>query len=196
MPTSPYCHIETLAAFLIFIRPTSVLDIGLGNGKIGFIVRDCLDVTMGERYKRSDWKVILDGIEIFPDYIQDHQKAIYNKIFIGNAFEYIDVIGVYDLIIAGDVLEHFEKNKAWSFLDKCAAHCNKYLILNLPLGEKWEQPTIYGNPHEKHLSSWTQEELAPFTSMKQIYSCKEAGDYGCFLIKKEDYLSYRQQQTG
>jgi tetratricopeptide (TPR) repeat protein len=184
-----------MICFLEMIKPSSILDVGVGNGKIGFIARDLLDVMLGERYRKQDWQTRIDGIELFAPYIQDHQKAIYDTIYIGDAHEIIDTLGNYDLIIAGDVLEHFEKEKAWQFLDKCAVRCNKYIILNLPLGEGWHQPDIYGNPHERHLSVWTYDELVPFVTEKELFFFQGVGEYGCFLIKKEDYLLYRQHQN-
>ena len=190
MPTSTYSHIPTVIRFLQIVMPSSILDIGLGNGKMGFIARDFLDVMLGERYKKEDWEVKIDGIEVFPDYIQEHQKAIYSDIYIGDAFEVIDTLGKYDLIIIGDVLEHLEKKKVWQFLDKCATHCN-YLIINIPLGEKWTQPAVYGNPYEEHISFWDHEEFEPFIIEKELFCFPGIGDYGCFLIKVENYIHYR-----
>jgi tetratricopeptide (TPR) repeat protein len=171
--------------------PSSILDIGLGNGKMGFIARDFLDVMLGERHRKEDWQVRIDGIEVFPDYIQEHQRAIYDDIYIGDAFEVIDRLADYDLIILGDVLEHLKKEKAWQFLDKCAAHCNSYLILNIPLGEKWTQPAVYGNPYEEHISFWDHEEFKSFIIEKELFCFPGIGDYGCLLIKKDDYIHYR-----
>jgi len=192
MPTSPYTHLTTIVEFLIATRPTSLLDIGLGNGKLGFIARDLLDVMLGERgkFKKKDWKTKIDGIEIFADYIQDHQKAIYDEIFIGNAFDVIDTLRTYDMIVLGDVLEHFEKNQARQFFGKCIAHSNKHLIVCIPLGEKWTQSAIYGNPYERHLSFWSFEEFKPFTRCYKIFRYSP-GPYGAFLIKKEDYIDYK-----
>ncbi len=84
MPTSTFSHIPTFCLFLQKTKPESFLDIGLGNGKMGFIARDWLDVMHGRRYRKKDWKVKIDGIEIFPDYIQAHQKAIYDNIYLGH----------------------------------------------------------------------------------------------------------------
>lgn len=191
MPTSTYSHIPTVVRFLQIAMPSSILDIGLGNGKMGFIARDFLDVMLGQRHRKEDWKVKIDGIEVFPEYIQNHQKAIYNHIYIGDAFEVIDSLGDYDLIILGDVLEHFKKEKAWQFFDKCAVHCNSYLVLNIPLGEKWTQPAIYGNPYEEHLSFWSYEYFETFVADKELFNFPDIGYYGCLLIKKDDYIHYR-----
>ncbi len=190
MPTSPYAHLYHIVTFLAAIEPASILDIGLGNGKYGFLARDLLDVMLGERYRKEDWQIKIDGIEIFSDYIQDHQKAIYDSIYIGNAYDVIDSLGTYDAIILGDVLEHFEKKQACELLDKCMAHCNTHIIVCIPLGEKWTQPEIYGNPYEQHLSFWKFEEFEPFIYKHTIFKYTP-GDYGAFLIKKEDYIDYK-----
>jgi hypothetical protein len=172
-------------------NPKSMLDIGLGNGKMGFVARDVLDVTLGEHYKRSEWKFRLDGIEVFGDYVQAHQKAIYDSIYIGDAFSVIDSLDTYDLVVLGDVLEHFPKEKGWQMLDKCFAHVNKAVALFIPLGDAWNQSAIYGNEYERHLSCWYQNEFQPMCKLFQIMTFENIGNYGAFLIYKEAYLSTR-----
>ncbi|MEJ2157940.1 MAG: hypothetical protein P8X96_21635 [Desulfobacteraceae bacterium] len=190
MPTSPYAHLYALVLFLDALHPKSILDIGLGNGKLGFIARDLLDVMCGERYLRNQWRLKLDGIEVFEDYIQDHQRAIYNDIYIGDAFDVIDRIGNYDMIILGDVLEHFDKQKGITFMDKCVRHANEAVSLFIPLGDGWVQEAIYGNPYETHRSSWQLDELIAFSSNHQIYEYGQ-GQYGAFLIPKQQYIDKR-----
>jgi SAM-dependent methyltransferase len=190
MPTSPYAHLYDFMEYLNSWRPRSVLDIGLGNGKLGFIARDYLDVMIGERYHRRDWQIRLEGIEVYADYIQDHQRAIYDKIHIGDAFDAIDALDTFDVVVLGDVLEHFDKEKGWLFLDKCMTHSRMGVTLFVPLGENWKQPAIYGNPHEEHRSAWMLEEFAPMSSKHHLYNYS-AGPYGAFLISKEDYITRR-----
>jgi hypothetical protein len=190
MPTSPYVHIQTFVDYLIEIRPTSILDVGSGNGKLGFVARDLLDVMLGERYRREQWQGRIDGIEVFADYIQQLQREIYDHIYIGDAFDTIAQLGNYETIFIGDVLEHFEKPKAWEFLDRCIAHTDNYLILNLPLGPEWEQPAIYNNPYERHRSVWTWADFEPFTYKYQFFQIYP-GTYATFLIRKGDYLDYK-----
>lgn len=43
MPTSVYIHTQLFVERLDRTRPKSILDIGIGNGKNGFLVRDYLD---------------------------------------------------------------------------------------------------------------------------------------------------------
>jgi hypothetical protein len=195
MPTSTYSHVNTVAAYLAEVRPTSVLDIGLGNGKMGYIARDLLDVMLGERYARKDWQVRIDGIEAYEPYIQAHQRAIYDGIYIGDAFDVIDTLGTYEMIIIGDVLEHFDRERAERFLDKAAAHASKAILLSIPLGEKWTQDDIYGNDYERHRSFWDAEEFSCFASQSQGFVFEGVGLYGSFLIKAEDYCRVRRERA-
>lgn len=175
--------------------PTSILDVGLGNGKLGFIARDLLDVMHGERYRKEDWQVQLDGIEAFPDYIQAHQRAIYDDILIGDAFDVIDTLGQYDVILVGDVLEHLEKTRAEGFLDKCCAHCTQAIILSIPLSEKWTQGDIYGNPYERHRSFWKLEDFETRAKEFRVLQFADVGQYGTFLMRREDYQHHQARRT-
>ena len=191
MPTSPFSHITSMIRFLTKMLPSSILDIGVGNGKLGFIARDLLDVMLGERFRKEDWKVRIDGIEVFPRYIQDHQRAVYDNIYLGDAFDVIDTLGRYDMVILGDVLEHFEKKRALKFLDKCVEHSNKNLAIFIPLGKNWIQSVIYGNPYEKHLSFWDRDDFTPFVCDQELFTFPNVGLYGAFLIRKEDYIDFK-----
>ena len=189
MPTSTYSQIVPVVKHLQTLMPTSVLDVGLGNGKLGFIARDLLDVMHGEKYRQEDWTIRVDGIEVFPDYIQAHQRALYDNIHIGDAFDVIDQLGMYEVIFLGDVLEHFEKSRAEQFLEKCRQHCEKGIILCIPLSERWTQEAIYDNPYERHLSFWSVNDFAPRASEIQLGE-SVAGQYGIFLMRREDLDHY------
>ena len=193
MPTSPYIHIQTFVDYLLETRPSSLLDIGLGNGKLGFVARDLLDVMLGEHYRREDWQTRIDGVEVFPDYIQGHQPQIYDNIYVGDAWTLLPRLDTYDMIVLGDVLEHFDKQRAWAFLDICMNRTQSHLILNLPLGEAWEQPEIYNNPYEKHRSVWTWAELSPFVWKYKFFEIYP-GTYSSMLIRKQDYAAFRYEQ--
>lgn len=189
MPTSTYVHLPVVAEYLMRIRPASVLDIGVGNGKMGFIARDLLDVMLGGRYRRDEWQLRLDGIEVFGTYIQPHHRAIYDDIYIGDALDVIDGLGQYDLIIVGDVLEHFERAPAQLMLQKCRVHAMKGIILSIPLGERWTQADIYGNEHERHRSFWNREDFEEMAIESWFFTFPTLGLYGSFLITPESFLA-------
>ncbi len=193
MPTSTYAGLETLMHYLLNTRPKSLLDIGVGFGKVGYLARESLDVMLNESYRPEDWKVKIDGIEAFPDYIQEHHKALYDTIHVGDACEVIDSLGSYDMIVFGDSLEHVDKEKAWELMDKCAERCNQYIILCIPIGPHWEQGDIYDNEYERHRSFWEKDEIEPFASESKYWNFPNLGEYGRFLIKVDDYKHHRLQ---
>lgn len=64
----------------------------------------------------------------------------------------------YDLIVCAELIEHLPKEKGHDLL-RLLAHATRGLaIVTSPVGFQ-EQGELFGNPHQKHLSGWTPEEL-------------------------------------
>ena len=57
----------------MFTQPDSILDVGMGFGKYGFLSRKYLELFDG-REKLNDWKRIIDSIEIFGNYVTPLNK--------------------------------------------------------------------------------------------------------------------------
>lgn len=133
------------------VRPASVLDVGIGWGKFGFLLRDRIDNFRGD--------MVIDGVEIFGPYLdQGIQKHIYDYIFNEN---FLDIVGLkknqYDLVLMIDVLEHFTDAQGSEALYK-AMNVGREVIVATPLG--YAQGAVYGNQHEAHRSEWPFERLA------------------------------------
>ena len=66
MPTSvPYC-VPVIASIARQLRPKSVLDVGVGFGKYGYLFREYLDVWdmhSVRDYERRRWTTRIEGIE-------------------------------------------------------------------------------------------------------------------------------------
>jgi len=154
-----------------------VLDVGVGFGRWGFICRELLDAFRG-RVTKSEWKTKIVGLEIFPRYIERHQDYLYDKIIIDCALRYLEMSKYkedrYDLIIAGDVLEHFKKSDGWKLINQLYARANKAVIFCVPIGTGYPQGTACGNDHEEHKSAWEVKdfELDP-RFHKPVFTCKE-----------------------
>ena len=144
-------------------RPASILDIGCGFGKWGFLCREYLEGWF-DRVFPNQWQIKIDAIEVYKPYTElDWNQKIYDKIYLGDAFEVIKTIQDYDLIIASDVVEHLEKEKAGDLIENCIKKSNKMTILNVPLGKNWlNNKVVGGNKYNKHLSSWTAKEISTY----------------------------------
>jgi 2-polyprenyl-3-methyl-5-hydroxy-6-metoxy-1,4-benzoquinol methylase len=138
----------------------SILDVGFGFGKWGFLVRDTFEVMLGQNFKKSTWKINITGIEPFDKCITPIQKEVYNKIIKEDVFDVIDKLGKYDLIIMGDVIEHFDKDKAYKLLDKLLRHSDN-IIISTPLGFM-PQGAWAGNERETHKSGWIVKDFQKY----------------------------------
>jgi len=154
MPTSRGSHLSYLTQLILEIKPKSILDVGVGFGSKGMLFREYTDIWDGN-YKKEEWKTIIDGIEIFPDYVSDLQKSIYNKIHIGNALAILPTLGNYDVIYAGDVLEHFNEKQGREFIELLKEH-SPHVIITTPVKVS-DQGSVFGNEYETHRSQWGKE---------------------------------------
>ncbi|NQU78888.1 methyltransferase domain-containing protein [Candidatus Woesearchaeota archaeon] len=139
----------------------NVLDIGCGFGKWGFLIRDTFDIMIGQTFSKSEWKINITGVEPFEKCIGEIQKETYNKIIRKNIFEVIDELGKFDLIIMGDVIEHFEKDKAYELIDRLFNHSDN-ILLSTPLGFI-EQGAWAGNEQEIHKSGWVLDDFKDYS---------------------------------
>jgi predicted TPR repeat methyltransferase len=183
MPVSTPVHISHCLERIIALNPQSVLDVGCGFGLWGFLCREYLDVWHG-RVLPEQWQVRIDGVELFEPYIQAHQRAVYTQVFVADIRQAVEAIDAYDLIIAGDVIEHLDKADGAAVLDRLYAKTQKALLFNVPLGPGWEHPEAYGNPGELHRSQWTPEDTVQYPSEATVFDIP-CGKYGVFWCAKD-----------
>lgn len=191
MGTSNWQNISYCIGKIRKIKPQSILDIGVGYGRWGILSREFLEVWEGCTYKEN-WKLRIDGIEAFAKNIVTYHNYFYNNILIGDALEEIDsseLLPDYDLIILGDVLEHFTKENGIKFLEKCIKK-GKFVLLIIPLGEDWPQSERDGNIYETHQSVWCTKDLKKY----RIIVHKYFNDYlqrkfGVFILAENENLA-------
>ncbi len=170
--TGNYQNLADVVTWMRAADPRSVLDVGVGFGRWGFLVRDFLEVWNG-RNNRAAWAVRLVGVEAFEANIREHQRLLYDELYIGRAEEFFaQRTERFDLCILGDVLEHFPKPVGQHLLEQALARSG-YVLLVLPLGGEWPQGDAYGNAFERHLASW---EAAEVLALQPLIAC-EYRDY-------------------
>ena len=148
MPSSDITMIPKVISIVKTIGPKSILDIGMGNGRYGFLFRECLDWNYGRLDKR-DQIIRIDGLDITDDYITDVHRTVYNNIIISGWLNHEPNIP-YGLIFMGDVLEHWPEGEWQKALMK-AKRFSKYTIVVSP---NWEgsiaQGEWFGHGYESH----------------------------------------------
>lgn len=178
MPTSWYETIPTILDKVRIEKPTSILDIGIGFGKYGVLLREALDIPF-ERYEKRDWKIKIDGIEAFKDYQNPIHEYIYDKIYYNTVENVLPSLDHYDVIMLIDVLEHFEKNEGRTILEELLLHVNKAIIISTPIDPD-DQEEYNGNTYEAHKSKWT---ILDFAQYKMDYELQSIGNNKALIIK-------------
>ena len=192
MPVSIQVQITHCLNKIIQLQPKSVLDVGCGFGKWGYLCREYLDVFPGRPYKEQ-WTTRIDAIEFFEPYIMEHQRFLYSNIMIGDVRDLCKTIDNYDLIIAGDVIEHMFKDEAEAVVETLYAKSNQLLMVNIPIGENWIHPEEYGNPAELHRSEWYVEDFQPFNPEFWKFHLASGLEYGIFFCPKDVPSTKRQE---
>lgn len=156
---------ETIPYFVEFTRKNrpnlkTVLDVGVGFGKDGFLLREYYDVKTWHNYRPETWQLKLTGVDIYNGYISELQRMIYNKVIIGDIMDVLPRLGQFDLAVMGDILEHFTKEDGYRLLDMLFEHAED-IVITTPNGFQVHHGTK-DNVHEEHKSGWTLEDFKKY----------------------------------
>lgn len=162
MPTSHSQQLNEIVELIVLVNPRSILDVGVGFGKYGFLSREYLDLRDG-REELGDWKRSIDGIEAFKGYLTPVHDYIYDHIYVGNAVEILPTLEKnYDLILLIDILEHLNRNEGIKILRESEKR-GRNIIVSTPKSIA-SQKSSFRNPFEVHRSQWTYTDFDSFTN--------------------------------
>lgn len=123
----------------------SILDLGTEFGHTG-------------RWIRKDFpSAIITGVEIHEDTFWAMDKSPYSRVHLGDAVGFLKTHGLWDVVVAAELVEHLPKEEGHELLDLLKVNAG-IAIVTSPIGFH-PQGKLYGNPHQVHLSGWTDEEM-------------------------------------
>lgn len=165
MPTSCYTHIPQVLDEVYALQPERTLELGVGFGKWGVLLREILDAIYG-RCRRSQWQREIQGIEVFASY-DNPAWDVYNDVLIENFVD--SPSDGWDLVMMMDSLEHMTPEVGRPFLAGLVER-NKHVIISVPNGPMPQNEAVYGNEHERHLWTFNNlEEFERFDNVKTLY---------------------------
>jgi hypothetical protein len=176
MPSSHYFQLNEIVDLIVLTNPSSLLDIGVGFGKYGFLAREYLELWQeGGDYR--NWHRQIDGIEAFEPYLTPVHDFIYDKIYKGNALEIIPLLETrYDLILMIDVFEHFSHGDGLKVLEECRKKSRNVLI-SVPLAMS-PQEEVFGNRWEVHQYGWARSD---FKNISDKFFLENPRSLICFM---------------
>ena len=168
MPFSQSSQLSTIIGWIETLAPRSVLDVGAGMGQYGFLMRNNLEgVNLfrveGDRgwlRPKSEWQILIDGIEGYAGYLTPVHDWAYNHVMVGDALTLLGAIesGRYELAIAIDILEHFDREQGLRLLAELRRVASRAALVSTP--KVFQAQQVPANPYENHRSQWTRADLA------------------------------------
>lgn len=157
MATSFASQIPIIVHLLGKLAPATVLDIGKGFGKYGFLVHEYVGI---EPYKRPNPKatlmqqsrVYVDAVECNEDYLWPHLSQFYRNVYIGRIEQLYKSLQHYDVILMADVIEHIAKEDGLNIAKHFVA-AGSNLIISTP--RDFFDQALYESKDEHHVSHWT-----------------------------------------
>lgn len=160
MPTSWIQAMPKIVEEVEKYKPSSVLDVGIGFGKYGVLLRDALELPY-KRYDKEDWIIKIDGVEVFQGYRNPIHEYVYDNVYYENINESIIQFPPYDVVLMVDILEHMEKEEGKKLIREMMKHVKKALIISTPLYPA-SQGEYLSNKYEEHKSRWFQLDFIEF----------------------------------
>lgn len=187
MGTSNWQNISYNIELIRKINPMTILDIGVGFGRWGILLREFLEIWDNAKYD-GNWERIIDGVEIFPGYIKEYHKYFYNNIYFGDALAFLENLNSgYSLINFGDVIEHMTKSNGEKAIE-LALSKSRFVLITIPIGEHWEQEGTAENPNEAHKSVWYNRDFVKYKYHKiKCFEDLTKRDYSVVLLSNDKF---------
>jgi predicted SAM-dependent methyltransferase len=150
MPIGCYSLVPHVAYHLVTRRARRVLDLGIGFGIYGGVVRQWLDLGV------RPWSTYLVGVEGWANY-RSPMWDLYDLIIADSIERYASLrIEQFDCILIMDVIEHFTKEDGFRLLSSVRELVapNGSMLIGTPAIFA-EQGAVYGNEFERHRSVWS-----------------------------------------
>ena len=104
-------------------------------------------------------------------------------------------LGQYDMVIAGDVVEHQEKLKALALLEAMREHARRWVLVSIPLGKAWPQEEYKDNRFDAHRSHWSPGELRRLGFDVYKFRDEEMRPYGVGLLTQPGAPRFRRSRV-
>ena len=170
------------------LEPASILDIGKGFGKYGFLVHEYAGIDNQHKINpRSSLKelstVSIDAVEVDPDLMLPHLDQVYREVYFGDILKIYPGLPAYDLVLMIDIIEHIDKQGAIELLRHLLKKGSR-VIVSTPI-DFFEQH-LYESEYENHVSHWSIRDFRNIASVDVQYF-----DAGAVYLLSNEKLDIR-----
>lgn len=151
-------------------------------GAYGFLLRQYFDIEH-KRLTKAEWKLQLDGVEIFEPYRNPVWEYAYDHVMIGDIRTMRFEKNSYDLALCIEVLEHLTIEDASNVVTRLLDVAGTVIVTS-PKGY-YPQAAWRGNEAEKHLSIIEGKNLPGLAAVKTLGVCN------CYICSRDLELRAR-----
>lgn len=160
------------------IKPRSILDVGCGWGRWGFLAREFLELWE-QRYDRADWEVDITALDIHAGTWTPVHDFVYDRHLTQDVRTWgpggLGSPDRFDVTVITDVLEHMTRQESFTVVDNLL-DVSDNVILGTPVGTSWpERGGTSDNPHEAHLQFWNPDDLRRWKNVRTMLVVTEDG---------------------
>lgn len=161
MASSFSIQIPTLIHLIQKLDPKTVLDIGKGFGKYGFLIHEYVGINNTKRLHpdktlKEQSEIIIDAVEVDADLLMPHLPHLYANVFFEDILQLYPRLAAYDLVLMIDIIEHIEKNAAITLLRHLLLQGSK-IIIATPVN--FFEQELYESNFEHHVSHWKKKDF-------------------------------------
>jgi hypothetical protein len=179
-PTRDWQALPFCIEAMVDISPKRVLDLHMGLGQWGMLVREFCEERKGGTH-RQQWKIHLEGIQPFGQKVEDYHRFLYDRVLATNGEDLTEQMNdSWDLAIVGDALEQRPKETSATFL-KRTLEVADYVLVHNPIAPESEVVPD-SSPSGWRLSDF----LATDPVRLAVFGRDEGTEYGAFLLSRND----------
>jgi hypothetical protein len=154
------------------LQPRTVLDVGKGFGKYGFLIHEYVGVSSSTApdpaqtlVQQSD--VAVDAVEVQERYLWPHIDQLYRRTFVGKNEDLYSTLPHYHDVLMADVIEHIDKKIGCTIL-RHFLEANSTVIVSTP--KEYFDQKLYASQYEQHVSHWMPRDFG-FSGFMDYQNC-------------------------
>lgn len=141
--------------------PATMLDVGKGLGKHGFLAHEYTGISYDTRpdpskMVASQSRLRIDAVEAETTFLWPHLSQFYRKVYVGRIEDLYLKLPQYDVVLMADVIEHLRSEDARAIV-KHFLDVGSKVIISTPKTH-FEQ-YLFESQFEEHLSHWRAEDF-------------------------------------
>lgn len=188
MASSFINQVPTIIHLVQKLKPVSILDIGKGFGKYGFLIHEYAGIDNNKKLDHTKTLkelsgIKIDAVEVDADLMLPHLSQLYNQIYFEDILTLYKNLPTYDLVLMIDIIEHINKEAALHLLQYLLSKGSKIIVAT---PKHFFEQDLYQSKFEHHVSHWTKKDFEKLGFLQLQYF-----DAGAVYLLSHDKLNIR-----